>query len=243
MNVVCIMQARVGSTRLPKKVLKEICGKTVLEHDIDRLKRVKNISKIVIATTTEEKDIEIVDEAKRLGITCFRGSETDVLSRYYFAAKENNADAVVRVTSDCPLLDPEVTEATIKYYLDNKDKYDYVSNTLERTFPRGLDTEVFSFNVLEKAFKEAKLDRDREHVTAYLYTNKDKFSLGCYKSNEDYSNYRWTLDTEEDFKLINIIYDELYKENSIFYMDDILKLYKERKELEYINRDIEQKEI
>lgn len=243
MNVVCIMQARVGSTRLPKKVLKEICGKTVLEHDIDRLKRVKNISKIVIATTTEEKDIEIVNEAKRLGITYFRGSETDVLSRYYFSAKENNADVVVRVTSDCPLLDPEVTEATIKYYLDNKNKYDYVSNTLERTFPRGLDTEVFSFNVLETAFKEAKLDRDREHVTAYLYTNKDKFSLGCYKSNEDYSNYRWTLDTEEDFKLINIIYDELYKENSIFYMDDILKLYKVRKELEDINRDIEQKEI
>lgn len=243
MNVVCIIQARVGSTRLPKKVLREICGKTVLEHDVDRLKKVKNIDKIVIATTTEEKDIEIVSEAERLEINYFRGSEKDVLSRYYYAAKVYNADVVVRVTSDCPLLDPDVTEATIKYYLDNKEKYDYVSNTLERTFPRGLDTEVFSFEALEKAFNEATLDRDREHVTAYIYTNKERFSLAYYKSNTDYSIYRWTLDTEEDFKLINIIYNELYEEEKVFKMNDILNLFSKRRELLEINRDIEQKEI
>lgn len=241
MNVVCIVQARVGSTRLPRKVLKKICGKTILEHDIDRLKRVKNIDKIVIATTTEEKDIEIVNEANRLGTTCFRGSEKDVLSRYYYAAKENNADIVVRITSDCPLLDCRITENTINYYLENS--YDYVSNTLERTLPRGLDTEVFSFSILEKAFNEAILDIDREHVTSYIYTNKDKFSLGCYRFSKDYSNHRWTLDTEEDFNFISCIYNELYKKNKYFDTNDILNLLNRRPDLLAINKDINQKEI
>lgn len=241
MNVVCIVQARVGSTRLPRKVLKKICGKTILEHDIDRLKRVKNIDKIVIATTTEKKDIEIVNETNRLGITCFRGSEKDVLSRYYYAAKENNADIVVRITSDCPLLDCRITENTINYYLENS--YDYVSNTLERTLPRGLDTEVFSFNILEKAFNEAILDRDREHVTSYIYTSKDKFSLGSYRFSKDYSNHRWTLDTEEDFNFISCIYNELYKKNKYFDMNDILNLLNRRADLLAINKDINQKEI
>ena len=241
MNVACIVQARVGSTRLPRKVLKKICGKTILEHDIDRLKRVKNIDKIVIATTTEERDIEIVSEANRLGIKCFRGSEKDVLSRYYYAAKENNSDIIIRITSDCPLLDCEITENTIKYYLENR--YDYVSNTLERTLPRGLDTEVFSFSILEKAFNEAILDRDREHVTSYIYTNKDKFSLGCYKFSTDYSNHRWTLDTEEDFMFISCIYNELYKKNKYFDMNDILNLLNRRSDLLAINKDINQKEI
>lgn len=241
MNVVCIVQARVGSTRLPRKVLKKICEKTILEHDIDRLKRVKNIDKIVIATTTEKKDIEIVNETNRLGITCFRGSEKDVLSRYYYAAKENNADIVVRITSDCPLLDCRITENTINYYLENS--YDYVSNTLERTLPRGLDTEVFSVSILEKAFNEAILDRDREHVTSYIYTNKDKFSLGSYRFSKDYSNHRWTLDTEEDFMFISCIYKELYKKNKYFDMNDILNLLNRRPDLLAINKDINQKEI
>jgi len=243
MKVVCIIQARVGSTRLPKKVLKKVHGKTVLEHDIDRIKRVKNIDEIVIATTTEDKDIEIAKEAERLNTPYFRGSESDVLSRYYYAAKEHEADVVVRLTSDCPLLDPKVTEAIIAYYLDNMDRYDYVSNTLERSYPRGLDTEVFSFKVLERAFNEAVLERDREHVTPYLYLNKDKFNLGSYKSEVDYSENRWTLDTEEDFTLINKIYDALYSKNQFFGMQEILELLKEQPELKEINREIEQKKI
>lgn len=241
MNIVCIIQARMGSTRLPGKVLKKICGKTILEHDIDRLKRVKNIDQIVIATTTLEKDNAIVKEADRLNITYYRGSEEDVLSRYYYAAKENNADIVVRITSDCPLLDPEVTESTIQYYLNNKDNYDYVSNTLERTFPRGLDTEVFSFKSLEKAFNESVLIEDREHVTAYIYTNIDKFKLGCYKSESNYSLNRWTLDTNEDFILIKTIYDELYNKNKLFGMNDILELLEVRPEIFEINKEIKQK--
>jgi spore coat polysaccharide biosynthesis protein SpsF len=244
MNVVCIMQARTGSTRLPGKVLKKICGKTVLEHDIDRLKRVKNINKIVVATTILEKDDAIVEEAKRLGVVYFRGSEEDVLSRYYYAAKESNAEVVVRVTSDCPLIDSEVTEKTIQYYLDNKDKYDYVSNTIDRTYPRGLDTEVFSFKVLERAFIEAKSVRDKEHVTPYIWDNPSIFRLAQYKNEVDYSNLRWTLDTKEDFQLISNIYDKLYlKKGNQFNMSDILNLYKKYPKLLKVNENIRQKEI
>ena len=243
MKVVCIMQARVGSTRLPRKVLKTICGKTILEHDIDRLRRVKNIDKIIIATTVQDRDIEIVKEADRLGVKYFRGSEDDVLSRYYLAAKANDADIVVRVTSDCPLLDSRVTEMTISYLLDNLDKYDYVSNTLEPTFPRGLDIEAFTFESIEKAYNAAKLPREREHVTPYIYTNKDKFRLGCFKNKVNYSSLRWTLDTKEDFEFISVIYDRLYKTNPNFNMEDIIKLLDAEPELIKINENIIQKSI
>lgn len=244
MNVICIIQARVGSTRLPGKILKKICDKTVLEHDIDRLKRVKNINRIVIATTTLEKDNAVVKEANRLGVIHYKGSEEDVLSRYYYAAKENNADVVVRVTSDCPLIDSKVTEKIIQYYLDNSEKYDYVSNTIDRTYPRGLDTEVFSFEALEKAFNEAKSQRDREHVTLYIWGNSNLFRLHQYKNNINYSGLRWTLDTIEDFELINRIYSTLYPEkNNNFNMGDIVKLYMENPELKEINNHIEQKRI
>ncbi|WP_035302558.1 glycosyltransferase family protein [Clostridium sp. DL-VIII] len=244
MNVVCIIQARVGSTRLPGKVLKKICGKTVLEHDIDRLKRVKNISKIIIATTTLEKDNSIVEEANRLEITYYRGSEEDVLSRYYYAAKEINADIVVRVTSDCPLIDSEATEKIIQFYKCNSEKYDYVSNTIDRTYPRGLDTEVFSFKALEKAFNEAELQRDREHVTPYIWDNSSLFRLYQYKNDIDYSGLRWTLDTIEDFELISSIYNMLYFEKgNKFNMNDIIELYKKNPELKEINKYVEQKKI
>ncbi|WP_058953760.1 cytidylyltransferase domain-containing protein [Clostridium tyrobutyricum] len=244
MNIVCIVQARTGSTRLPGKVIKKICGKTVLEHDIDRLKRVKNIDKIIIATTTLEKDNAIVEEAKRMDVDYFRGSEEDVLSRYYYAAKENNGDVVVRITSDCPLIDSEVTEKIIQYYLYNNAKYDYVSNTIDRTYPRGLDTEVFSFKALEKAFNEAESLRDKEHVTPYIWDNPSIFRLAQYKNEIDYSNLRWTLDTKEDFELISKIYGYLYKEKgNEFNLEDILNLYVGHPELREINENIEQKQI
>lgn len=244
MNVVCIMQARMGSTRLPGKVLKKICDKTILEHDIDRLKRVKNINKIVIATTKLEKDNVLVEELERLDVTYYRGSEENVLSRYYYAAKENNADVVVRVTSDCPLIDSEITEKIIQYYLENSKEYDYVSNTIDRTYPRGLDTEVFSFKALEKAFNEAKSQRDREHVTPYIWNNSNLFRLYQYKNDVDYSELRWTLDTAEDFELINRIYTILYSEkNNNFNMCDIIELYIGNPELKEVNKHIEQKKI
>lgn len=243
MKVVCIVQARVGSTRLPRKVLKKICEKTVLEHDIDRLRRIKNIDEIIIATTTLEKDNAIIEECERLKVKYFRGAEEDVLSRYYYAAKENNADVVVRVTSDCPLIDPEVSENIIQFYLDNKDEYDYVSNTIERTYPRGLDTEVVSFSVLRKTFIEANKDYEREHVTPYIYQNMDKFRVEQYKNDTDYSEYRWTLDTKEDFQVIKKIYEGLYKGNKMFDFNNILKFISENPYIVKINENIEQKKL
>jgi spore coat polysaccharide biosynthesis protein SpsF len=244
MNIVCVVQARTGSTRLPGKVLKKICGKTVLQHVIDRLKKVKNMDKIVIATTLLEKDNAIVEEAERLNVHHFRGSEPDVLSRYYYAARENSADVVVRITSDCPLIDNEVTEKVIQYYADNNSKYDYVSNTIDRTYPRGLDTEVFSFNALEKAFNEAESERDREHVTPYIWDNPKMFKIYQYKNKVNYSNLRWTLDTMKDFELISGIYDKLYSQKgNKFNMNDILNLYKKYPELAKVNESIMQKEI
>lgn len=244
MKVICIVQARTGSTRLPAKVLKKICNKTILEHVIDRLKRIDNIDEIVIATTTLEQDNAIVAEAARLKVPAFRGSENDVLSRYYNCSKQFNADIVVRITSDCPLIDKKITKQIIKYYLDNYPKFDYVSNTIERTFPRGLDTEVFSFKALEKAFYEAESQSEREHVTPYIWCNPDIFKMGQYIGFEDFSNLRWTLDTKEDFVLINEIYKYLYEEfGNDFDSSDILKLYNKYEELLSINDEIEQKKI
>ena len=244
MKVVCIIQARMGSTRLPGKVMLDLCGKTVLGHVIERVKKVENIDEIVIATTTKEEDILIIEEALKYGVKIFRGSEEDVLSRYYYAAKDNEADMVVRITSDCPLIDPEITQKIIDYYLKNKDSFDYVSNTLERTFPRGLDTEVFSFKALEKAFNETILQRDREHVTPYIWDNPNMFSLGCYKNDVDCSYLRWTLDTKDDFELIGRIYLYLYPlKKDDFGIEDILFLYEKDRELLHINNKIKQKEV
>nr|WP_294572350.1 glycosyltransferase family protein [uncultured Romboutsia sp.] len=242
-NVVAIIQARVGSTRLPKKVLKNIDDKSVLNHVVARVNQSKYIDKVVIATTDLEQDYEIVKECEKIGVNYFRGSESDVLSRYYHAAKQNNADIVIRITSDCPLIDPNVIDDIVKFYLDND--YDVVTNAVsdltKRTYPRGLDTEVFSFDKLEQAYNEANEDYHKEHVTPYIYENADK--VYYYMNDIDYSKYRWTLDTEEDFELINRLYNLLYKGKHDFYLNDIVKVMEENKELYKINEHIEQKKI
>lgn len=242
LKVVCIVQARMGSTRLAGKVLKKVSGETILAHVINRLKRVGNINEIVVATTVLHRDDVLVKECERLNVEYFRGSEEDVLARYYFAAKEYLADVVVRVTSDCPLIDSEITEIIIQYYLDNIEKYDYVSNTVDRTFPRGLDIEVFSFNSLERAFNETSRKRDREHVTPYIWENPKTFRTKQYKNIKDYSEQRWTLDTEEDLELITKIYEN-FTDKSYFGLNEILKLMEEQPDLKYINMCVEQKKL
>lgn len=243
MKVICVVQARVGSTRLPGKVLKEICGKSVLQHVIERLGRVKIIDDLIIATTELETDDQIVDECLKLDVKYFRGSEKDVLSRYYLAAKKNQADVVVRVTSDCPLIDPETVEKIIDCYLMNREVNDYVSNTIDRTFPRGLDAEVFSFVSLEKSFLSATKEYEREHVTPYIYQHPDEFKIFQYKNEIDYSDYRWTLDTEEDFQVIKIIYEALYEGNQKFDFAEILDFVQKNHYINDINKDIQQKKL
>jgi spore coat polysaccharide biosynthesis protein SpsF len=241
MKTVVIIQARMGSTRLSGKVMKNLYGKSVLEHDIERVKQCNQIDDIIIATTDHENDTVIAMEAEKCGVKCFRGSESDVLSRYYFAAKENNADIVVRITSDCPLIDPFVTDQVIDFYKTHD--YHYVSNgntdPSKVTYPRGLDTEVFSFKGLEEAYLNAKESYQREHVTPYFY--EDGKNVYFYKNNKDYSKYRWTLDTDSDWELIQQIYKHLYKGTHDFYMEDVVKLMEETPELYEINKDIKQK--
>lgn len=243
LKVVAIIQARTGSSRLPGKVLKQLKGKTVLEHVIERVRQSIEINEIVIATTIKESDEPIVEEAKRLHVPFYRGSEENVLSRYYYAAKENQADVIVRITSDCPLIDPLVIDEILRFY--KKHNFDYVSNagpeSSHRTYPRGLDTEVFSFDQLEKAFNSATKPYEKEHVTPYIYENSNQ--IYYYKNEIDYSNFRWTLDTNEDLELILKVYDILYKGDHNFYLNDIVKVFNEYPYLVEINKEIEQKKI
>lgn len=236
-----IIQARMGSTRLPGKVLKKLKGKTVLEHVVERIKQAKNIDEIIIATTDLKKDSIIEEEANRLGVKVYRGDESDVLSRYYWAATDNSINTIIRVTSDCPLIDPKVLDDIIQYYKTSN--CDIVSNAgksnSSRTFPRGMDTEVFSYSKLKVAFNTANQSYEREHVTPYLYENSE--AVHFYKNDVDYSEYRLTLDTEDDFKLISKVYEYLYYGKHDFYLEEIIELLANNPELVAINKDIEQK--
>lgn len=243
MKVSAIIQARMGSTRLPGKVLKKILGKTLLEYQIERVKRAKTIDEIIIATTTKENDDPIVLLCQQLSIPFYRGSEEDVLSRYYEAATEFGTDVIVRLTSDCPIIDPNVIDKVVGHYLENSNQYDYVSNTLTRTYPRGLDTEVISYEVLKRTHEETKELKYREHVTAYIYQHPDQFRL-CNVSNEkDESKHRWTVDTEEDFLLIKKILEELYPITPLFTLEDVIQVLQEKPEWVKINAHIEQKKL
>lgn len=242
-KVVAIIQARIGSTRLPGKVMIDICGKSVLAHDIERIKQSKTIDEIIIATTTSERDKIITKEAANCGVKYYRGSEENVLSRYYHAAKEVKTDTIVRITSDCPLIDPYVIDDLVRHY--NKNEYELVTNagseSTKRTYPRGLDTEVFSFSILEKAYRNARLKYQKEHVTPFIYENSDK--IYYYKNQTDYSKYRLTLDEEADLKLIKKIYEELYNGQHDFFLDDIINLLKNKPHYLKINQHIEQKKL
>lgn len=243
MKVVAIIQARMGSTRLPGKILKKVLDKPLLEYQIERVKRAALIDEIVIATTTNESDQPIIDFCNKHSILFYRGSEDDVLSRYYEAAKEYKAEIVVRLTSDCPIIDPVVIDKVIEYYIDNHDEYNYVSNTLKRTFPRGYDTEVFSFETLENAYINADSEAEKEHVTPYINQRPALFSIGQVLQKIDDSDFRLTVDTTEDFILIEKIITSLYINNTNFDNYDVVNLLNENKEWLKINSEITQKKV
>jgi spore coat polysaccharide biosynthesis protein SpsF len=242
MKVVIINQARMTSTRLPGKVLKQVLGKSLLEYQIERLQRVKMASQIVIATTPNETDQPIIDLCDLLSISYYFGSEDDVLARFHGAAITHQADVVVRVTSDCPLIDPRVIDEVIQFYVDAYPKYDYVSNCLEKSYPRGMDTEVFAFRALDEAFYQATAQQDREHVTPYIYRKSDRYKLGQVNYFEDHSAHRWTVDTPEDFELIRRILETLYPLKKEFSLEDCLNLISQNPEWRMINQHIEQKQ-
>ncbi len=245
MKIVCIIQARSTSSRLPNKVLLNLpynSQKTVLEQVISRVKKSRYIDEVVIATTINKSDDLIINLCNQLSIKTYRGSEDNVLSRYYEAAKESLADIVIRITSDCPCIDFEVLDSLIEKHLAEKN--DYTSNTLIRSYPHGLDCEVFSFKVLEESFLNAKDKFEQEHVTPYIYkTNKNNYKIGVLELNHNSSKIRITLDTKEDYNLLCSLYDYLYKEGEYFLLEDIESLFYEKKWLYNLNSTIEQKKV
>lgn len=236
MKAKVIIQARSGSTRLAGKVLLKIMGKTILEYLIERIKRARNIEDIIIATTKKEEDSQIINLARLLKVNIFRGSEDDVLDRVYQAAKTFDVRHIVRITADCPLMDPRIIDDIVNYYFESY--ADYCSNTIEKTFPDGEDVEVFNFKTLAYAWKNANLASEREHVTPYIIKHPDIFKLTNFKNRTNLSNKRWTLDREEDFILIKAIIEALYPTNPDFHMEDVLEFLKQNPELEEINRGI-----
>lgn len=242
MNVTVIIQARMGATRLPGKVLKLLGDKTVLAQVINRVSACARVNKIIVATTDSPQDDAVVAEVTAQHIPYFRGSEQDVLARYYFAAKAHSAtEIIVRVTADCPLFDPYL----LTDMLDSFDAacMDYLSNTMVRSYPQGLDAEIFTFAVLERAFHEATELYQREHVTPYIYQHPEIFKLHSYLGKVNLSNHRWTLDTPEDFELIDKIYRALYPHNPLFTTAEILALFDRQPELIAINQHIQQKKL
>lgn len=231
--IVAIIQARTGSTRLPGKVLVDIGGKTLLEHVVDRVRHSRLIEKIVIATTTRDRDQVVVDMARGWGLEVYRGSEEDVLDRFYQAARTYGAETIVRVTPDCPLIDPHVIDKVIQRYL--KGDCDYAANTLKCTYPDGLDVEVFSRMALEKAWNEAKWSSEREHVTPYIKKNPGKFRCANVENDVDIHHLRWTVDEKKDLDFVREVYNCLYHEGRIFYMEDILELLSQHPGLKEIN--------
>lgn len=211
-RVILITQARIGSSRLPAKVTKEIKGKSLLEIQLLRLMRSQLVNQIIVATPVGEEQRPIHEICNKLGVEYYKGSESNVLDRYYLAAKKYKADWVVRITSDCPLIDPKLIDQIItKVIAENKD---YGSNTLVETYPDGQDVEVFRFKVLEDARKKVVLKSDKEHVTPYIKRNCETNLGNLYTSisvtsDMDYSNIRMTVDEEQDFDAINLLVNKL----------------------------------
>ncbi len=245
MNIVCIIQARTTSSRLPNKVLLNLPyngNKTVLEQVINRVKESKYINKIVVATTINETDNKIEKLCESLQINCFRGSEDNVLSRYYEAATKYKADLIVRITSDCPCIDYKIIDKLIELHLNNNN--DFSSNNQVHSFPHGLDCEVVNYNILVEVFKNATEKYEKEHVMPYIYiSNPNKYKIGILKDKNNNHDIRITLDTKEDYVLLCLIYDFLYEKDHYFDKDMIIKLFQRKNYLYEINKNIKQKKV
>lgn len=233
----CIIQARVESTRLPSKVLLDLYGKSVLERVLERTSASRLVSKVAVATGIGKENLPIVRICATKGIPVFCGSEEDVLDRFYQLAKLFNPENVVRITADCPLIDPAVIDLVIKNHM--RSGADYTSNNAPPTFPDGEDVEIFTFSALRDAWKNASLMSEREHVTPYI--RKHKFDLHCVQNKIDLSSKRWTLDDPEDYKFIKAVY-QAFKGKNMFAMNDVLRLLAKNPKMEKINAGISRNE-
>jgi spore coat polysaccharide biosynthesis protein SpsF len=236
--VVCTIEARMTSSRLPGKVLLPAAGKPLLEHMVERLRRSRHVDQIVVATTVNADDEPISELAERLGIGCFRGSEDDVLSRVLGAAQAYDAELIVELTGDCPLIDPPIVDHIVDEF--RRGDCDYAANVLEPTYPRGMDVQVFPAAVLAEVATLTDDPADREHVSLYIYEHPERYRLRSVVADEP-ADHRLTVDTPEDYALVQAIFEALYASNPAFGLADILALLEARPELLALNAHVEQK--
>ncbi len=241
MTTIAIIQARMGSTRLPGKILHDLAGDPVLVRCVERTRRAATLDEVIVATTEEPADDAVVALCRARGYSCTRGSQDDVLDRYYHAAHHHHADVVVRITSDCPLIEPGIIDRAVRAFRANP--CDYASNTLPpRNYPRGLDVEVFRFDALARAWREDQNPAWREHVTPYIYRHPELFKLQAVSNDVDYSHMRWTVDTPEDLAFVRKIY-EAFEGHDTFTWHEVLHLLEQHPEWLEINRNVPQKEV
>jgi spore coat polysaccharide biosynthesis protein SpsF len=240
LKVVAIIQARMGSTRLPGKVLKDLAGDTVLARVVNRTRRAKLVHQVLVATSALSADDAIVRECERLRVDCFRGDEADVLDRYYRAALQSSADVIVRITADCPLIDPELIDNVISAFFEQR--ADYATNALTVTYPPGLDVEVLGQGALANAKNCAVEFYQRTHVTPFIYENPGQFKIVSVNAQTDYSRYRWTLDTVEDLEMIRAIYEHFAGRDDMEWTE-VLKFLEDTPTLADINSMVRQKAL
>ena len=234
MTVLAILQARMSSSRLPGKVMADLLGEPMLARQIERLRRCRTIDRLVLATSTDAADDALADLAARIGVDGFRGSLDDVLDRFHAAAAGSGAGQIVRLTGDCPLIDPGLIDRLVEMHVAGG--YDHSCNTLTPRWPDGLDAEVMRAEVLETAWREATLPSEREHVTRFIYTRPERFRLGSLVGDTDLSDQRWTVDTPEDLAMVRAVYAALYPANPAFGTGDILAFLAAHPEIAALNR-------
>lgn len=228
----------MSSSRLPGKVTRTVVGQPMLSLQLERLKRTKMIDRLVVATSTGSDDDEIEKLCTECDVACFRGELNDVLDRYYQAAREYGADTIMRLTADCPLTDPEVIDRLIEFFEGGN--FDYASNVIERTWPRGLDAEIMSFETLERVWHEAKTKPEREHVTLHIYTHPQRFRLGSLTNDIDLSHLRWTVDEAADMEMVSCVYEALYREDPTFTTADVVAYLDRNPQVAAINASVQQ---
>lgn len=237
-KICAIIQARMNSSRLPGKVLKAVCGKPLLALMLERVARARTLSRTVVATTESAEDEEIAKLCRKMDVACYRGSEDDVLDRYYQAARAFDAQVIVRLTADCPLMDQVIIDRVTESFFAGR--YDYASNTnpLPSTWPDGTDVEVFSWGALERAWLESVKPSDREHVTFYLWNHPEKFQLHRVEHVPDWSKYRLTVDYPQDLALVRSVFEAFYARNPAFTLSDIVTFLDARPDIMQLNQTI-----
>ena len=237
-NVLIVVQARMGSSRLPGKVMMPILGRSLLYRMIERLRFIKHSAQLLMATSINPADDLIEQEAVNMNVECFRGSEDNLLERHYLAALKYEADVVLKIPSDCPLIDPRVVDEVLDFFITNSNQFDFVSNLHPPTWPDGNDVEVMSIGCLKKTYEEAHRQMELEHTTPYIWENPDKFRIGnvAWSKGLDYSmSHRFTIDYEADYQFIKRIYEELYPLKPDFSCEDIIDLLIDKPEIYDIN--------